>query len=170
MTVALSTATLLVKFLGSGLCGSILLFAVYLSMDIAANTFTSAFLQRRDKAAEEKHQKEVSVYLRRIERLRLSYDAAQKEIFDVTARADRLALSLGFNNFHEAQVAIDTADHELSYKDCLERVEELENRLSAEEAKNYALQEQIRVLEEERKQLHVAAERSLSDARCVSII
>jgi hypothetical protein len=123
-------------------------------METAGNTYSSAHLRERDKLLEAKHQKELAFVERKVERLRWSNDDTLKQLFDARTRGDKLARSLGFNDIHEAQVAIDTAHHEtpLTFKECLARVDALQVDLVRERAQHETLREYLRLVEEERDQ------------------
>jgi hypothetical protein len=82
-------------------------------MESAGNTYSSAHLRERDKILEEEHRKQFALVERKVDRLWRSNDDTLKQLFDVRMRGDKLARFLGFNDIHEAQVAIDIADHEL---------------------------------------------------------
>lgn len=77
----------------------------------------------------------------RLERFQLSNADLRQQLSDALARSQRLALSLGFRNIYEAQATIDTADHDLSYRQFLEELETLKTQ------RDSAL-ERVRQLEE----------------------
>jgi hypothetical protein len=116
--------------------------------------YSSAHGGERDKILEAKHQKELAFVERKVDRLRWSNDDTLKQLFDLRTRADKLARSLGFNNIHEAQVAIDTADHQppLTFRECFARVDALQAELARERAQHDKLREYLRLVEEERDQ------------------
>ncbi|KAF8227220.1 hypothetical protein L208DRAFT_1433702 [Tricholoma matsutake] len=128
-------------------------------METEGNTYSSAHLRERDKILEAKHQKELAFIERKVDRLRWSNDDILKQLFDVRTRGDKLARSLGFNNVHEAQVAIDTADHEtpLTFKECLAQVDALQGNLARERTQHEKLREYLRLVEEERDQQKATA-------------
>ncbi|RDB16596.1 hypothetical protein Hypma_002805 [Hypsizygus marmoreus] len=121
----------------------------------SVKAFSSSHLRERDKILQEKHQKELSILERKIERLRWSNNDTLKQLFEAQTRGKRLAQSLGFNDIYEAQVTVDTADRELPYKECLERVETLQVELSSEKAHYLTSLDQMKLLEEENERLKV---------------
>ena len=128
-------------------------------METAGNTYSSIHLRERDKILETKHQKELALIERKVDRLRRSNDDTLKQLFDVRIRGDKLARSLGFHDIHDAQVAIDTADHEapLTFKECFARVDALQAELTRERAQHEKLREYLRLVEEERDQQKATA-------------
>jgi hypothetical protein len=141
-------------------------------MESAGNTYSSAHLRERDKILEEKHRKQFALVERKVDRLRRSNDDTLKQLFDVRMRGDKLARSLGFNDIHEAQVAIDTADHELplTFKECFALLDVLQSELTRERAQHEKLREYLRLVEQERdhhKASAAAADRDRGDLRYV---
>ncbi|KAF9461497.1 hypothetical protein BDZ94DRAFT_1310514 [Collybia nuda] len=104
---------------------------------------------------------ELTTLQKRIERLKFSNDDTVEQLSDTTSRWKRLAQSLGFDDVHETQVAIDTADYEVPYKECFERMRKLEEkakldgdslvRLRGVEEENRILKTRLEMLEEENK-------------------
>lgn len=144
-------------------------------MATAGNTYSSAHLRERDKILEAKHQKELAFLERKCDRLRWSNDDTLKQLFDARLRGDKLARSLGFNDIHEAQVAIDTTDYETppTFKDCIAHVDALRTDLARERAQHEKLREYLRLVEEERDQQKATAEaaaRTAGDLRYVNPI
>jgi hypothetical protein len=121
-------------------------------METAGNTYSSAHLRERDKILEEKHRKQFALVERKVDRLRRSNDDTLKQLFDVRTRGDKLARSLGFNDIHEAQVAVDTTEHEspLTFMECFVRVDALQSELTRERAQHEKLREYLRLVEQER--------------------
>lgn len=126
-------------------------------MESTGNSYSSVHMRERDKILEDKHQKELAIIERKIEKLKWSNNDTLKQLFEMQARANRLARNLGFYDIYEAQVHIDNSDHEMPYKECLESAGKLKEELSAEKKENERLQEQLRLAEEERDQLKAAA-------------
>ncbi|GLB40862.1 putative DNA repair protein endonuclease SAE2/CtIP C-terminus [Lyophyllum shimeji] len=122
-------------------------------MEPSTNTFSNKFLQERDRVMLEKHQKDLEIRDRKNERLKRANDDTLKQLYDAQHRGNRLARSLGFNDIFEAQITIDTADGETSYKECLERVEALQQQLSAVQEENERFQALIDALERDRERL-----------------
>ncbi|KAF8623257.1 hypothetical protein AX17_007503 [Amanita inopinata Kibby_2008] len=129
-------------------------------MEIAGATYSSAHMRERDKILEEKHQKELSVLQRRIEKLRWANDDTLKQLFDTQHRALRLANSLGFNDIFQAQVYIDTAEHEVPYKECFEKVGFLEARLDSVFFEMEELKMGLLLAEKEKEELKAKLEAS----------
>lgn len=65
----------------------------------------------------------------RLERFQLSNANLSQELSDALKRSQRLASSLGFRDIYDAQAAIDTADSDLSYRECFEELEKLRVRV-----------------------------------------
>lgn len=144
-------------------------------MEAEENTYSSSHLRVRDKFLEAKHQKELALVERKADRLRWSYDDALKQLFDARARGDKLARSLGFNDIHEAQVAIEAPGHEtsLTFNECFARVDALQADLARERAQHEKLREYLKLVEEERDQQKATAAavvRNNSDLRYVHCI
>ena len=139
-------------------------------MTSTVGTFSSVHLRERDKILAEKHAKSQAILERKVERLKRSNDDTLKQLFEAQTRGNRLAESLGFHDVYEAQVAIDTADREIPYKQCLERIESLERELSQRVEQNDKLRDNVRSLEQETEKVKVAlasTERSCGEAKCV---
>jgi prefoldin subunit 5 len=107
---------------------------------------------------EAKHGKELAILQNKIERLKWSSTDMTRQLSDAGRRMQRLAESLGFDNVYEAQVALDTADTEVPYKNYLELVQQLERTLAAERAEVTRLNDKLRVVEEENKTLKSRAQ------------
>ncbi|KAF5372374.1 hypothetical protein D9615_009280 [Tricholomella constricta] len=122
-------------------------------MEPSSKTFSGSHLRERDKIIEEKHQKELAIRDRKFERLRWANNDTLKQLFEAQTRGNRLATSLGFSDIYEAQVTIDTADGETPYKDCLERVEILQEKLAAAQAENEKSQLLLETWERDQEQL-----------------
>ncbi|KAF6742803.1 DNA repair protein endonuclease SAE2/CtIP C-terminus-domain-containing protein [Ephemerocybe angulata] len=113
-------------------------------------TFSSAQSRERDKRIEEKHRKELQVLEARINNLRRSNDDIRKELFDVTHRARRLAECLGFPEVRDAQEALDMMLPDFDFKNCVQRLQDLE---AAAEDSKAAAKTYYHQLEEVRGQL-----------------
>ena len=55
----------------------------------------------------------------RLKCFQLSNTELSQQLSDALSQSQRLASSLGFRDIYEAQAAIDTADSDLSYRECL---------------------------------------------------
>lgn len=71
----------------------------------------------------------------RLKRFQLSNADLSQQLSDALRRSQRLASSLGFRDVYEAQAAIDTADSDLSYRQCFEELEMLRAVKRSEEQK-----------------------------------
>ena len=109
------------------------------------STFTSS---ERDKMNEEKHKAELEVAERKVERLKRAIVDADKQIFDLRHRAQRLAEFLGFSDINEAQRAFDMADHEVTFRHAFEQVQILEGVIKKVRMQNEGLQDRCHELEE----------------------
>ena len=123
-------------------------------------TYSSAHMRERDKLIEGKYQKELYTLQRKIDKLRYANDDTLKQLFDMQARALRLANSLGFKDVTEAQVYIDTADHEIGYKECFEEVASLKAHMPAKTSRSEdtSLQARFEALEKENAELKLVLE------------
>src|SRR6266576_5556475 len=123
-------------------------------------TYSSAHMRERDKLIEGKYQKELYALQRKIDKLRYANDDTLKQLFDMQARALRLANSLGFKDVAEAQVYVDTADHEITYKECFEEVANLNAQLPAKTSpsEDTSLRERFELLENENAELKAMLE------------
>ena len=133
-------------------------------------TYSSAHLRERDKILQEKHRKEIAVIERKIERLKWSNNDTVKQLFEAQNRCQRLAHSLGFKDIYEAQVTIDTADYDTSFKDSLERIHTLEAELLAERNEGESLKDKLLLLEEEKRQIQIQLEKTISEKQYVVIV
>ena len=139
------------------------------SMPVEDATYSSAHLRERDKILQEKHKKEIAVIERKIERLKWSNNDTVKQLFEAQNRCQRLAHSLGFKDIYEAQVTIDTADYDTSFKDSLERIHTLEAELLAERNEGENLKEKLRLSEEEKRQMQLQLEKMIAEKLYVII-
>ncbi|KAK2463960.1 hypothetical protein APHAL10511_004011 [Amanita phalloides] len=121
-------------------------------------------MRERDKIIEEKHHKELQALQRKVEKLRWTNNDTLKQLFDMQARALRLANSLGFKDLAEAQVCIDTADHELSYKECFEAAGILKAQLATARTRENNQQERIKLLNNENEELKTVLDVSRKEA------
>jgi chromosome segregation ATPase len=115
-------------------------------------TYSSLHLRERDKLLVERHQKELAVVERKVDKLKWSNTDLLKQLFDAQNRGHRLAMSLGFNDIYEAQVSIHNADNCTLYKDCIDGFDKLRSDLAKAESENVKLRDELRRVEEERDQ------------------
>ena len=110
-------------------------------------------MRERDKIIEGKYQKELYALQRKVDNIRWTHDDNLKQLYDMQARTLRLANSLGFKDAAEAQVYIDTADHEIPYKDCFEEVVTLKAQLETSHSEDDCLRERLKLVEKENVEL-----------------
>ncbi|KAL0959050.1 hypothetical protein HGRIS_014352 [Hohenbuehelia grisea] len=109
------------------------------TLPAATPMFSSELFRERDKALEQKHSKEISALESRLAKLKYRNDDLVKQLYEARHRGDHLAMSLGFTDIYDAQVAIDGADHETKYTQCVQRMVDAEARLLAVTEENDAL-------------------------------
>ena len=131
-------------------------------------TFSSCNLRARDQRLLEKFEKEKAEYERKIQKIKYRADETAKELFDAVHRGNRLARSLGFENVYEAQVFIDSAEHDVLFRDCFSRVQLLEAQLVSEKKEAEISQARIRNLEDDQA-LQEQVDRLRMELRYVSI-
>ncbi|KAF8813460.1 hypothetical protein BYT27DRAFT_7180999 [Phlegmacium glaucopus] len=95
----------------------------------------------------------------RLERFRLSNVELSQQLSDALSRSQRLASSLGFRDIYEAQAAIDTADLDLSYRQCFNELEVLRQQVGDLTAQRDGALARVSVVEEHRH----PAPRNVSD-------
>ena len=113
-------------------------------------TFSSKTDRPRDALLLNLHQRELSQKDQKIVRLQHANNESLKRHYEAQHRGNMLAQSLGFRDVFEAQMSIDVAGQEMSYRECLERVVRLEEELGQLRGINEGLRERVRVLEGER--------------------
>ena len=118
-----------------------------------ATTYSGSSLRERDQIIHEKYQKEIRDLELKIQRIRYTADETSKQLFDSHNRGRRLAESLGFQDTYDAQVAIDASDSKLTYRECLDRLKELEAELSSEKKEVQLLHCKLRNAERDNKRL-----------------
>lgn len=87
----------------------------------------------------------------RLERFQLSNAELSQQLSDALSRSQRLALSLGFRNIYEAQAALDTADLDLSYRQCFDELEVLRQQVGDLTAQRDAALARASVVEGQRQ-------------------
>jgi len=113
-------------------------------------TFTGPLLRERDKKIIEKYEKEKGELERRLQKIKHSSEETAKELFDAVNRGRRLSRSLGFEDVYEAQIFIDSVEHEVSFKDCMARFKILEAELRCEKKEVAVLQAKLAKTENSR--------------------
>ncbi|KAH0582201.1 hypothetical protein J132_04152 [Termitomyces sp. J132] len=109
--------------------------------------FSSKTDRPRDALLLTLHQRELSQKDQKIARLQHANNESLKRHYEAQHRGNTLAQSLGFRDVFEAQMAIDVAGQEVSYRERLERVVRLEEELGEVRRVNEGLRERLRVLE-----------------------
>lgn len=114
-------------------------------------TVSSSLLRERDQKILEKHAKERAELERKLQKLKQITDNTAKELFDAVHRGNRLACSLGFENIYAAQVFIDAAEHDISFKDCMGRLKVLQAELTCERKEAAVLQARLSKVQDNKK-------------------
>ncbi|KAF8900697.1 DNA repair protein endonuclease SAE2/CtIP C-terminus-domain-containing protein [Gymnopilus junonius] len=117
------------------------------------STYSSSSLRERDQIIHEKYKKEIKDLETKIQRIKYTADETSKNLFDAQNRGRRLAGSLGFHDTYDAQVAIDSSDSNLTYRECLDRLRETEANLAFEKKEVLLLRFKLRNVERENKRL-----------------
>ena len=89
-------------------------------------------LRERDKFLSDKHQKEIAILEKKLQKAKFIRDETAKHLFDVVTRGCKLAQSLGFDDLYDAQFAIDSADHDISFHECYDRLDKVEDQISVQ--------------------------------------
>jgi len=106
-------------------------------------TVSSSFLRERDQKILDKHAKERAELEWKLQKLKQITDNTAKELFDAVHRGNRLAHSLGFEDIYTAQVFIDSAEYDISFKDCMGRLKVLQAELTCERKEAAVLQARL---------------------------
>ena len=126
---------------------------------------SSVQLCERDKLLSEKHQKEVAILEKKLQKVKSICDETAKHLFDAVNRGRRLAQSLGFDDIYDAQFAIDSVDQEISFRECYERLSRLDDQLSARMKEIATLETKLHDAEEKVKELQTELHARPSDSR-----
>jgi hypothetical protein len=116
-------------------------------------TYSSAQLRERDQRVNETRQKEIDSLNAKIQKLKQNYDSVSSELFSVANRERRLIEALGFESVYEAQIAIDSTDYPISFRNCMERVQTAEAQSLIDKKEVELLQAKLRDIEGENKLL-----------------
>ncbi|KAG6873164.1 hypothetical protein C0995_002013 [Termitomyces sp. Mi166 len=114
--------------------------------------FSSKSDRPRDTLLLTLHQRELAQKDQKIQRLQHANNESLKRQWEAQTRGNALAQSLGFRDVFEAQMAIDVAGQEVSYRECLERVVKMEEGMGEVTRANERLRERVGVLEGEAKE------------------
>ena len=125
---------------------------------------TSGF-HREEKLLSDKLQKEVAILEKKLQKVKAISDDTAKHLFDAVNRGRRLAQSLGFNNVYDAQFSIDSLDHDMSFRECYDRLHRLDDQASASKKEIATLEEKLHNAEEKVKELQTKLEARTSDSR-----
>jgi len=117
-------------------------------------TYSGAQLRERDQRVNEAWQQEIDSLNAKIQKHRQNYDSVSKELFSVANRERRMIEALGFESVYEAQIAIDSADYPISFRNCMERVQTAEAQLDIEKKEVELLRAKLRDVEGECKLLN----------------
>ncbi|KAF8960813.1 DNA repair protein endonuclease SAE2/CtIP C-terminus-domain-containing protein [Flammula alnicola] len=126
-------------------------------------TYSRTFLRERDQIVSEKHQSEINALNQKHFTLKRQADEISKNLFDSNNRGRRLAALLGYNDVYDAFIDIESAEHGILFRECVERVQTAEAQLSIEKTEVEILQAKLRKLEQAHRTL--AAEKRELDAR-----
>ncbi|PPR04200.1 hypothetical protein CVT24_010748 [Panaeolus cyanescens] len=118
------------------------------------STVTVLYHQQVLKAKDEQHQREIRVLENKIQRFKQAADDRRKELFEELNRGERLAKSLGFTGIHDAQCAIDTVDHDITFVECYNELHRLEVELDAAKKEEEIWRLKASQLEQENSTLH----------------
>ncbi|KAG6880148.1 hypothetical protein C0992_005232 [Termitomyces sp. T32_za158] len=109
--------------------------------------FSSKADRPRDALLLTLHQRELAQKDQKIQRLQRANNESLKRQWEAQQRGNALAQALGFRDVFEAQMSIDIAGQEVSYRECLERVVILEEEVGQVKRLNEELKERVRALE-----------------------
>ena len=128
--------------------------------------YSSVQLRERDKLLLDKHQTEVAILERKLQKVKAIGDETARQLFDAVNRGRKLARSLGFDDVYDAQFAIDSADHDISFRECYDRLHRQDDELSARKKEVEALEAKLHNAEEKVKELQTELEARSSYSRC----
>ena len=109
---------------------------------------------------------EASIFEKKLQKIKSLSDATAKQLFDAVHRGRKLAQSLGFDDVFDAQFAIDSFDHDISFRECYDRLHRQEDQLSARKEEVAALETKLHNAEEKVKELQTELEARTSYTRC----
>lgn len=116
-------------------------------------TYSSAQLRARDQRVNQTRQQEIDVLNAKIQKLKQNFDSVSNELFSVANRERRLIEALGFESVYEAQIAVNSTDYPISFRNCMERVQTAEAQLHIEKKEVELLQAKLQDVEGENKLL-----------------
>ncbi|KAF8154435.1 DNA repair protein endonuclease SAE2/CtIP C-terminus-domain-containing protein [Crassisporium funariophilum] len=128
-------------------------------MSAEAAVSSSSTTRDGDRLLTEKHQKELDALERKLQRIKYNSEETAKELFDSVNRGRRLAQVLGFNDVYDAQVTIDSADYDITFRECYDRLQTSDAQLTVEKQEVEILKLKLRKLQEQNDQLQARLER-----------
>ncbi|KAF7319869.1 SAE2 domain-containing protein [Mycena kentingensis (nom. inval.)] len=118
-------------------------------------TYSGAELKARDKAINDRHDKEKAGWEARYNRQRHAYDALSEQHFEAVNRSNNTASQLGFRTMAELYSYVSGSPEQIPLQDLVERAERLEERLGYEEEISEGFKEErdaaLKELEDERQ-------------------
>ena len=132
----------------------------------ATSGYSSVQLRKRDKLLLDKHHIEVAMFEQKLRKVKSISDGTAKQLFDAVNRGRKLAQSLGFEDVYDAQFTIDSIDHDISFRECYDRLHRQDEQLSARKNEVAALETKLHNAEEKVKELQTELEARTSYNRC----
>jgi hypothetical protein len=140
-------------------------------MDTEATAgYSNVQLRKRDKLLLDKHEIEVAIFEKKLQKVKSISDETSKRLFDAVHRGRKLAQSLGFDDVYDAQFAIDSIDHDISFRDCYDRLHRQDDQLSVRKKEVTVLETKLHNAEEKVKELQKELEARMSYSRCSNIL
>jgi chromosome segregation ATPase len=140
-------------------------------MDTEATAgYSTVQLRERDKLLLDKHQIEVAILEKKLQKVKSNSDETARQLFDAVNRGRRLARSLGFDDVYDAQFAINSIDHDTSFRECFDRLHRQDDQLSAQKEEITALETKLHNAEEKVKELQTELEARTSYSRFTQFI
>ena len=96
---------------------------------------------------------EAAIFEKKLQKIKSVSDETAKQLFDAVNRGRKLAQSLGFDDVYDAQFAIDSIDHDISFRECYDRLLRQDDQLSARNEEVTALETKLHNAEEKVKEL-----------------
>jgi hypothetical protein len=113
---------------------------------------------------------EAAIFEKKLQKVKSLSDETAKQLFNAVNRGRKLAQSLGFDDVYDAQFAIDSIDHDISFRECYDRLLRQDDQLSARKEEVTALETKLHNAEEKVKELQTELEARTSYSRCSIII
>ena len=109
---------------------------------------------------------DVAIYEKKLQKIKSISDETAKQLFDAVNRGRKLAQSLGFDDVYDAQFAIDSLDHDISFRECYDCLQAQDDQLSAKKEEVTALETKLHNAEEKVKKLQTELEARTPYSRC----